>query len=103
MKKVLFTGGGSAGHVIPNLALIEELLSQGKIDVCYMGSEGIEKKLLLEKHIPYYTIECPKLVRDKNFTAIKNNLRIPCSFQKDNILSLPTLFISILYAILSLS
>lgn len=82
MKKILFTGGGSAGHVIPNLALIEELLSQGKIDVCYMGSDGIEKKLLTERHIPYYTIHCPKLVRSKNFAALKNNLRIPCSFQK---------------------
>lgn len=81
MKKILFTGGGSAGHVIPNLALIEEFLSGGKIDVCYMGSDGIEKRLLAGK-IPYYTIPCPKLVRDKNFAALKNNLRIPCAFKK---------------------
>lgn len=82
MKKILFTGGGSAGHVIPNLALIEELLAGGKIDVCYMGSDGIEKNLLVGKNIPYYTLTCPKLVRDKNFTALKNNLGIPCAFQK---------------------
>ena len=37
MKKILFTGGGSAGHVIPNLALIEELLSEGKTEVFYMN------------------------------------------------------------------
>lgn len=82
MKKILFTGGGSAGHVIPNLALIEELLAQGKVDVCYMGSDGIEKKLLVGKNIPYFTLSCPKLVRDKNFTALKNNLAIPCAFQR---------------------
>ena len=82
MKKILFTGGGSAGHVIPNLALMEELLSQGKTDVCYMGSEGIEKSLLAGKNIPYYTLHCPKLIRGKNFAALKNNLRIPCAFQK---------------------
>ena len=81
MKKILFTGGGSAGHVIPNLALMEEFVSGGKIDVCYMGSDGIEKRLLAGK-IPYYTITCPKLIRDKNFAALKNNLRIPCAFQK---------------------
>ena len=40
MKKILFTGGGSAGHVVPNVALIEELLSDGKVDVCYMGTGG---------------------------------------------------------------
>ena len=82
MKKILFTGGGSAGHVIPNLALIEELLANGKIDVCYMGSDGIEKGLLAGKNIPYHTISCPKLIRDKNFAALKNNLRIPCAFKK---------------------
>ena len=46
MKKILFTGGGSAGHAIPNLALIEELLSKGKTDVCYMGTDGIEKSII---------------------------------------------------------
>ncbi len=82
MKKILFTGGGSAGHVIPNLALIEELLSQGKTDVCYMGSNGIEKGLLAGKNIPYYALDCPKLVRGKSFSALKNNLHIPCAFQR---------------------
>ena len=82
MKKILFTGGGSAGHVIPNLALIEELLSQGKTDVCYMGSEGIEKSLLAGKNIPYYTLACPKLIRGKSLAALKNNLRIPCAFRR---------------------
>ena len=46
MNKILFTGGGSAGHVIPNLALMEEILSADMADVCYMGTNGIEKQLV---------------------------------------------------------
>ena len=82
MKKILFTGGGSAGHVIPNIALIEELLSDGKTGVCYIGTEGIERGLVTTLNIPYYTISCPKLIREKNFSALKNNFRIPCAFHK---------------------
>lgn len=77
MKKLLFTGGGSAGHVIPNLALIEEVLSDGFAEVCYMGTDGIEKDLVQEWGIPFYTIHCPKLVREKSFHALKRNLHIP--------------------------
>ena len=80
MKKILFTGGGSAGHVIPNLALMEEILSEGIADVCYMGTGGIEKTLVAEWHIPYYQIECPKLIRGKSFDAFKRNLHIPAEF-----------------------
>lgn len=80
MKKILFTGGGSAGHVIPNLALIEELLSTGEADVCYMGTNGIEKSLIAEWKLPFYEIECPKLVRGKSREAFKNNLAIPAAF-----------------------
>ncbi len=79
MKKILFTGGGSAGHVIPNIALMEEILSKGDIDVCYMGTDGIEKKLIQEWSIPYYQIDCPKLVRGK-FAAWKENIKIPAKF-----------------------
>lgn len=82
MKKILFTGGGSAGHVIPNLALIEDLLSGGIADVCYMGTDGIEKNIVTERKIPYYSIVCPKLVRGISFSALKNNLKIPTAFKK---------------------
>ncbi len=82
MKKILFTGGGSAGHVIPNLALIEELLSKGETDVCYMGTSGIEKRLVSEWNIPFYEIECPKLIREKSWKALKQNLRIPAELHR---------------------
>jgi UDP-N-acetylglucosamine--N-acetylmuramyl-(pentapeptide) pyrophosphoryl-undecaprenol N-acetylglucosamine transferase len=80
MKKILFTGGGSAGHVVPNIALIEQLLSDGDVDVCYMGTNGIEKNLVTEWKIPYWQIECPKLIRGGGMSALKRNLAIPAAF-----------------------
>ena len=82
MKKILFVGGGSAGHVVPNVALIERLLRTGKTDVCYMGTDGIEKSLVSSLHIPFYQIDCPKLVRGGGFSALKNNMTIPAKFKK---------------------
>ena len=79
MKKILFTGGGSAGHVVPNIALIEEILSAGKADVCYIGTGGIEKRIVSEWKIPYFEIECPKLIRGGGFQGLKRNLKIPVS------------------------
>ncbi len=82
MKKVLFTGGGSAGHVIPNFAIIDELLKSGDIDVAYMGTNGIEKRLVSEKKLPFYEITCPKFVRGMSLTSIKRNLKIPFEFHR---------------------
>ena len=43
MKKIMFCGGGSAGHVIPNIAVIECL--DGIFDAVYLGTGGIEKNI----------------------------------------------------------
>ena len=77
MKTILFTGGGSAGHVLPNVALIEELLTTGDTDVVYMGTDGIEKTLVGERKIPFYQIDCPKLIRGGGVRGLKRNLGIP--------------------------
>ena len=46
MKKIVLTGGGTAGHVTPNIALIPELKKAG-YEIYYIGSyDGIEKKLI---------------------------------------------------------
>lgn len=82
MKKILFTGGGSAGHVIPNIALMEEILSTGEAEVGYMGTNGIEKSLIAEWNIPYFTIDCPKLIRGKSWYALKRNLHIPAELHR---------------------
>lgn len=71
MKRIVLTGGGTAGHVTPNIALLPELKKEG-YDVHYIGSHGgIEEKLIEEFGIPYYGISSGKLRRYfdlKNFT-----------------------------------
>lgn len=71
MKRIILTGGGTAGHVTPNIALIPRLKEMG-YDIHYIGSyEGIEKKLIEEMNIPYYGISSGKLRRYfdlKNFS-----------------------------------
>ena len=81
MKKILFTGGGSAGHVVPNVALIKELLKTGEVDITYMGTDGIEKSIITSLGIPYYTISCPKLIRGGIKTFVKN-LQIPAQLKQ---------------------
>ncbi len=71
MKKIILTGGGTAGHVTPNLALIPSLRELG-YEIRYIGSyEGIEKKLIENAQIPYDGISSGKLRRYfdlKNFS-----------------------------------
>ena len=71
MKKIVLTGGGTAGHVTPNIALIDRLKEEG-FEVSYIGSKtGIEKELIENLGIPYYGISSGKLRRYfslKNFT-----------------------------------
>lgn len=62
MKKICFTGGGSSGHVTPNLAIIEALPKE--VSVFYIGSyKGIEKELVQKNNIAYYAISSGKLRR----------------------------------------
>lgn len=71
MKKIVLTGGGTAGHVTPNIALLPHLQGAG-FEVFYMGSyDGIEKRLIADFEIPYYGISTGKFRRyldPKNFT-----------------------------------
>ena len=70
-KKIVLTGGGTAGHITPNIALLPKLKELG-YDVSYIGSyEGMEKQLLKDFDIPYYGIATGKFRRYfdlKNFT-----------------------------------
>ena len=52
MKKILLTGGGTAGHVTPNIALLPRL-REAEFDISYVGTyHGIEKQLIEEQNIP---------------------------------------------------
>lgn len=76
MKRIVFCGGGTAGHVMPNLALIERL--RGEYDCVYIGGDGMEKTLCEQRHVPFYRIDTVKLRRD----AILKNLAIPVKLIK---------------------
>lgn len=63
MKKIVLTGGGTAGHVTPNIALMPELKKRG-YSISYIGSyEGMEKNMITETGTPYYGVTTGKLRR----------------------------------------
>ncbi len=69
MKKVLLTGGGTAGHVTPNIALLPGLRESG-FEIQYIGSyEGMERKLIEHENIPYTGIATGKFRR---YLSLKN-------------------------------
>lgn len=70
MQTIVFAGGGTAGHVMPNIALINELKSD--YNCVYVGGDGMEKNICLSRGIPFYSIKTVKLRRDaffKNFAV----------------------------------
>jgi len=68
-KRIVLTGGGTAGHVTPNIAMLPRLREMG-YEICYIGTyDGIEKKLIEEVGIPYYGISSGKLRR---YFSLKN-------------------------------
>lgn len=78
MKKILFTGGGSGGHVTLNLSLIPLFLQNGW-QVIYIGSKtGIEKELIAQiDGVKYYAIETGKLRRYFSVENMKDAMRVP--------------------------
>ncbi|MGI6153040.1 MAG: undecaprenyldiphospho-muramoylpentapeptide beta-N-acetylglucosaminyltransferase [Christensenellaceae bacterium] len=108
-KRIVLTGGGSAGHVTPNLALLEDLEKNDIIDVHYIGTQnGIEKEIVAETGIPYHAIRAGKLRRYfsvKNFTdlfrlingyfgakKILKSLRPSLVFSKGGFVSVPVVY-----------
>ena len=72
MKRIVLTGGGTAGHVTPNLSLIPRLIAAG-YDVHYIGTEhGIERGMIAQvPGVTYHVVQSGKLRRYfslQNFT-----------------------------------
>lgn len=105
MKKIVLTGGGTAGHVTPNIALLGSLREAG-YEIHYIGSyNGIEKDLITQEGVPYYGIASGKLRRYfdwKNFSdparvlkgfaqaySILRRLRPNVVFSKGGFVSVP--------------
>lgn len=82
MKHIVLTGGGTAGHVTPNIALIPKLQEAG-YTISYIGSyDGIEKKLIEELGIPYYGISSGKLRRYFDLKNFSDPFRVLKGFRE---------------------
>ena len=76
MKKIILTGGGTAGHVTPNIALLPFLKERG-YDIAYIGSyAGIEKQLIEAQDIPYHGIASGKLRRYLDLKNLSDPFRV---------------------------
>lgn len=115
MKRIVLTGGGTAGHVTPCIALLPELRKAG-YDIQYIGSyNGIERKLIEELNIPYHGISSGKLRRyfdPKNFSdpfkvlkgylearKLVKNLKPDIIFSKGGFVSVPVVLAAKKYKI----
>ena len=72
MATIVLTGGGTGGHVIPNIALLNELYKYFD-SIHYIGSGGIEEKLIKNENIPFHKTSTIKLDRSK----LLANAKIP--------------------------
>jgi UDP-N-acetylglucosamine--N-acetylmuramyl-(pentapeptide) pyrophosphoryl-undecaprenol N-acetylglucosamine transferase len=86
MKKILLTGGGTAGHVTPNIALIPGLKNLG-LDIHYVGTKkGMERGLIEKTGLPYHHISAGKLRRYFDFKNFTDLFRIALGFFQSLIL-----------------
>ena len=80
MKRIILTGGGTAGHVTPNIALYPSLKDNG-YKVFYIGTkDGIEKQLIEKEGIEYFAIEAGKLRRYMDIKNLTDIFRITKGF-----------------------
>ena len=76
IKKIVLTGGGTAGHVTPNIALLPALAESG-FEPHYIGSHtGIERGLIEPHGIPYYGISSGKLRRYMDLKNVSDIFRV---------------------------
>ncbi len=74
--KVVMTGGGTAGHVTANIALLPQMRRDG-YEVYYIGSyDGIEKKMMENEGVPYTGIATGKLRRYFDLKNFSDPLRV---------------------------
>lgn len=82
MKVIVLTGGGTSGHVTPNIALIPRLKKSG-FSVHYIGSQnGIEKQLIEKEGIPYHAINAGKMRRYFDLKNLADIFRVMDGFRQ---------------------
>ena len=84
MKRIILTGGGTAGHVTPNIALLPRL-KELQYDIHYIGSyNGIEKSLIEKQGVPYHGISSGKLRRYFSLQNFTDPFRVLKGFSEAN-------------------
>lgn len=84
MKRIILTGGGTAGHVTPNIALLPRL-RELQYDIHYIGSyNGMEKQLVEQQGIPYHGISSGKLRRYFSLQNFTDPFRVLKGFSEAN-------------------
>lgn len=68
-KSIVLTGGGTAGHIMPNIALIEKLKENFE-NIYYIGTNGMEKDICKKNNIIFYEINATKFVRKLSFKTL---------------------------------
>ena len=109
MKRIVLTGGGTAGHVTPNLALIPRLQADGW-EVHYIGAANSAEQELIARvpNVTFHTVSVGKLRRYfdiKNFSdpfrvikgvaqarRIIRKLKPAVVFSKGGFVSVPVVF-----------
>lgn len=82
MKTIVMTGGGTSGHVTPNIALLPALKRAGFV-IHYIGSRtGIEKQLIEKEGIPYHSISTGKLRRYFDLKNFSDAFRVADGFRQ---------------------
>jgi len=81
MKKIVFTGGGSGGHVVPALTLIRELEGFKEFEIHYVGGyNSIERDLVADYKLTYHPIFTGKLRRYISLENLKDVFKIVLGF-----------------------
>jgi UDP-N-acetylglucosamine--N-acetylmuramyl-(pentapeptide) pyrophosphoryl-undecaprenol N-acetylglucosamine transferase len=76
------TGGGTAGHVTPNIALLPKLRAEGAV-IHYIGSVGgMEHQLIEETDIPYHAVSAGRLRRYFDLRNVTDLFRVISGFRQ---------------------
>ena len=79
MTRAVVTGGGSAGHVVPAMPVIEALRAR-EWEITYIGSDsGLEERLVAPLSVPYVGVRPGKLRRYWSFDNVVDAFRVPLS------------------------
>ena len=89
MKKLIFTGGGSGGHVVPALTIIKKINQHNEFDIHYVGGIlSIERDLVRDYKLTYHPIHTGKLRRYLSIENLKDVFKIFLGFFESLILLL---------------